>query len=82
MNMNDPLPYPVDLPAFSALDTDHIEPSIRKLIARNKAEIARLLAGELSIAETMQTIEAGWSELNDELGLEEQLDAYRATLGR
>lgn len=63
--MNDPLPYPVDLPAFSALDTDHIEPSIRKLIARNKAEIARLLAGaeRYSVDNLLRPIE----ELDDEL---------------
>ncbi len=44
--------------------------------------IARLLAGELSVAEAMETIEEGWRELNDELGLEDQLAAYKATLGQ
>ncbi len=43
--------------------------------------IARLLAGELSIDETMKTIEDGWNELNDELGVDEQKAAYRASLG-
>jgi len=43
--------------------------------------IARLLADELSIDETMATIRDGWNELNEELGTEEQLEAYRAALG-
>ncbi len=43
--------------------------------------IARLLAGELSIDETMKTIEDGWNELNDELGVDDQKAAYRASLG-
>ena len=43
--------------------------------------VARFLAGELSIDETMEAIRDGWNELNDELGTEEQLEAYAATLG-
>jgi multiple sugar transport system substrate-binding protein len=43
--------------------------------------IARMLADELSIDETMATIRDGWNELNEELGKEEQLKAYRGTLG-
>ena len=43
--------------------------------------LARLLAGEIDIDETMEQIEAGWNELNDELGVEEQQAAYRASLG-
>ena len=43
--------------------------------------IARLLAGDLTIEQTMEAIYDGWVELNDELGVEEQLEAYRATLG-
>jgi multiple sugar transport system substrate-binding protein len=43
--------------------------------------IARMLADELSIDETMATIRDGWNELNEELGTEEQLEAYRGTLG-
>jgi multiple sugar transport system substrate-binding protein len=42
--------------------------------------IARMLAGELSIDDTMATIRDGWNELNDELGKEEQLEAYRGAL--
>lgn len=43
--------------------------------------LARLLAGELSVKETMSTIRDGWNELNEELGRAEQLAAYRASLG-
>ena len=43
--------------------------------------IARLLAGEIDKAQAMAAIEAGWNEKTDELGRDEQLAAYRATLG-
>ena len=43
--------------------------------------IARLLAGELDIPTTMATIEEGWNELNEDNGIDEQLEVYRATLG-
>ena len=43
--------------------------------------IARLLAGEIDKAQAMAAIEAGWNEKTEELGLDEQLAAYRATLG-
>ena len=44
--------------------------------------IARLLAGEITKAQAMKDIENGWEEITEELGREEQLKAYRATLGR
>jgi multiple sugar transport system substrate-binding protein len=44
--------------------------------------IARLLAGEITKEQCMKEIEAGWEEITEELGREEQLKAYRATLGR
>ncbi len=43
--------------------------------------IARMLAGEITPQQTMKDIETGWEEITDELGREEQLKAYRATLG-
>ena len=43
--------------------------------------LARLLAGEIDIDDAMAQIEAGWNELNDEIGREDQLAAYRASLG-
>ncbi len=44
--------------------------------------VARMLAGELSIDDTMKTIEDGWNEITDELGRDQQLQAYKATLGQ
>ena len=44
--------------------------------------IARMLAGEITKAQAMKAIEAGWEEITEELGRDEQLKAYRATLGR
>jgi multiple sugar transport system substrate-binding protein len=43
--------------------------------------LARLVAGEISVDEMMKTVSDGWQELNDELGTEEQHEAYIATLG-
>ncbi len=43
--------------------------------------VHRFLAGEIDKQETMQAIEDGWNEITEELGLEEQLKAYKATLG-
>ncbi len=43
--------------------------------------IHRLLAGEITKKEAMVAIEQGWNEITDELGRDDQLKAYRATLG-
>ena len=43
--------------------------------------VSQFLAGELTREECMQQIYDGWEELTDELDREEQLAAYRATLG-
>lgn len=43
--------------------------------------VAQFVAGEISKDEAMQQIFDGWNEINDELGVETQLEAYRATLG-
>ena len=43
--------------------------------------VARFLAGEISKEEAMQQIEQGWNELNEEIGKEEQLEIYKATIG-
>ena len=43
--------------------------------------IARLLAGEIDKAQAMADIETGWNEITEELGRDEQLEAYKATLG-
>ncbi|HVO02613.1 MAG TPA: extracellular solute-binding protein [Candidatus Cybelea sp.] len=44
--------------------------------------IARMLAGELSIDDTMKAITDGWNEATDEIGRDSQLAAYKATLGQ
>ncbi len=43
--------------------------------------IARFLAGELDVAGTMKSISEGWDEVSEELGKEDQLAAYRSTIG-
>jgi multiple sugar transport system substrate-binding protein len=43
--------------------------------------VSQYLAGELTLEEAMQQIYDGWEEITEELGREEQLDAYRGTLG-
>jgi multiple sugar transport system substrate-binding protein len=41
----------------------------------------RMLAGEIDKAQAMADIETGWKEITEELGQDEQLEAYKATLG-
>jgi multiple sugar transport system substrate-binding protein len=43
--------------------------------------VAQFMAGEISAEDAMQQIYDGWEEVTEELGREEQLEAYRATLG-
>jgi multiple sugar transport system substrate-binding protein len=43
--------------------------------------IHRMLAGEIDRDQAMADIEEGWNEITEELGVEEQLEAYKATLG-
>jgi multiple sugar transport system substrate-binding protein len=43
--------------------------------------ISRMLAGEIDRDQAMADIETGWNEITDELGKDEQLAAYKATLG-
>jgi multiple sugar transport system substrate-binding protein len=43
--------------------------------------ISRFLAGEIDKEAAIQAIEDGWNELNDEIGREEQLEIYKATIG-
>jgi multiple sugar transport system substrate-binding protein len=43
--------------------------------------ISRLLAGEITRDQAMADIEQGWNEITDELGRDDQLAAYKATLG-
>ena len=43
--------------------------------------IARFLADELDVEGTMEAITEGWNEVSEEVGEDEQLEAYRATIG-
>ncbi len=44
-------------------------------------ELARLLAEEISKEQAMENIFEGWEEITDELGRDEQLELYQASLG-
>jgi multiple sugar transport system substrate-binding protein len=44
-------------------------------------ELARFLAGEITAEEALANIEAGWEEITEEFGRDEQLAMYKASLG-
>jgi multiple sugar transport system substrate-binding protein len=44
-------------------------------------ELARMLAGEVTIEEALANIEEGWEEVTEEFDREKQLKLYRASLG-
>ena len=43
--------------------------------------IARYLAGELDKEATVNAVLSGWNDLNEQIGVDNQLKAYKATLG-
>ncbi|MEW5956705.1 MAG: ABC transporter substrate-binding protein, partial [Chloroflexota bacterium] len=43
--------------------------------------VAQFMAGEITAEEAMDQIYTGWEEITDELGREDQLAAYRGSLG-
>jgi len=43
--------------------------------------ISRYLAGEIDKDATVKAVEDGWNELNEEIGSDEQLEVYKATIG-
>ena len=43
--------------------------------------ISRYLAGEIDKEATVKAVTDGWNELNDEIGTDEQLEIYKATIG-
>lgn len=43
--------------------------------------ISRFLAGEIDADATIKAVEDGWNELNEEIGTDEQLEIYKATIG-
>lgn len=44
--------------------------------------LSQFVAGEISLDDAIQQIYAGWEEITDELGREDQLAAYRASIGQ
>ncbi len=44
-------------------------------------ELARYLAGEVTVDEALANIEEGWEEITEDFGREEQLESYKASLG-
>ncbi|ASJ74405.1 extracellular solute-binding protein [Granulosicoccus antarcticus] len=44
-------------------------------------ELSKALAGDVTPQEALDTVAAGWNELTDDLGRDEQLAAYRASMG-
>jgi multiple sugar transport system substrate-binding protein len=43
--------------------------------------ISRFLAGEIDEEATVKAVTDGWNELNEEIGTEDQLTFYKATIG-
>jgi len=43
--------------------------------------ISRYLSGEIDAEATVSAVATGWEELTDEIGRDEQLEFYRATIG-
>jgi multiple sugar transport system substrate-binding protein len=43
--------------------------------------VSRFLAGEIDRDAAMKAIEDGWNNLNEEIGKQDQLKAYKATIG-
>ena len=43
--------------------------------------VSQFMAGEITLDECIQQIYAGWEEITEELGRDEQLSVYLATLG-
>ena len=43
--------------------------------------VARFLAGEIDKEATVKAVLSGWNDLNEQIGVENQLKAYKSTLG-
>jgi multiple sugar transport system substrate-binding protein len=44
-------------------------------------ELARYLAGEITVEEALENIEAGWEEITEDFGRDEQIEYQRLALG-
>jgi oligopeptidase A len=90
--MINPLLNPAELPAFTSIRADHVEPAIRALIEESRALLARLLASEgahtwetlvVPLEEQQHRLMRTWSpvsHLNGVLNSEELRAAYNQCL--
>jgi multiple sugar transport system substrate-binding protein len=44
-------------------------------------ELARYLAGEITVEEALKNIEAGWEEITEDFGRDKQIAAQKLALG-
>jgi len=79
--MTNPLLTGSELPPFSSIEVEHVEPAIRQLIARNKREIDALLAGtdQYSWSSLVQPIEAMDDELSKAWSPVSHLNSVRSS---
>ncbi|MBD1552928.1 oligopeptidase A [Pseudomonas typographi] len=67
MSENNPLLQPYDLPPFSAIRPEHVQPAIEHILAGNRAALVRMLA-EQGSKPTWEGLVLAMDELNDRLG--------------
>ncbi len=67
MTAHNPLLQPFDLPPYSAIRPEHVEPAVDAILAENRAAIAVLLAGQ-SDTPSWEGLVLAFDELNDRLG--------------
>lgn len=67
MSENNPLLQPYDLPPFSAIRPEHVQPAIEHILADNRAALVRVLA-EQGGKPSWQGLVLAMDELNDRLG--------------
>ncbi|TWI57572.1 oligopeptidase A [Pseudomonas duriflava] len=67
MSASNPLLQPYDLPPYSAIKPEHVEPAIDAILADNRAAIAELLKTQKENP-TWQGLVVAFDELNDRLG--------------
>ena len=90
--MSNPLLQPVELPLFSAIKPEHIQPAIEQLLTKNRQQIKRLLANvEMpdwnSLIEPIEALDdrlnQAWSpvsHMNSVMNSDELREAYNACL--
>ncbi|MCU1725548.1 oligopeptidase A [Pseudomonas sp. 7P_10.2_Bac1] len=67
MSENNPLLQPYDLPPFSAIRPEHVQPAIEQILADNRAGIQKILADQ-GKNPTWAGLVLAMDELNDRLG--------------